>query len=224
VEEMNTLTKKDVVTENETKVSEPDAREKIFRAAEELFIERGHDGVSVNDIAEKAGVAKALVFYYFESKKNLFDNVLDVYYKSQAQALIGALTAGGTARQKVHAGMEAYLDFVELNPGYARLIQREICSRSQSLEKIAQYMEPLQRWGEVAFGALLPGGGAVAPRHFFVTLFGLAINYYTYAPALELLWKGDPLAKSALAERREHVRMVVDAMLDKFADASVLDG
>ena len=69
---MNTLTKKDVVTENETKVSEPDAREKIFRAAEELFIERGHDGVSVNDIAEKAGVAKALVFYYFESKKNLF--------------------------------------------------------------------------------------------------------------------------------------------------------
>ena len=44
------------------------ARERILKAAEELFIERGFDGVSVNDVAVRAGFAKGLVFYYFNNK------------------------------------------------------------------------------------------------------------------------------------------------------------
>lgn len=194
----------------------PGAQERILEAAVELFIEQGYDGVSINDVAVRANVAKGLVFYYYKNKENLFNIVLDRYYTAQAEALMAAVGSQGTTRERIHAGIDAYLDFVEKNPGYPRLIQREVCSSSRNLTKVIQYMSPLQRWGESVFGGLLPAEGPLSPQHFFVSIFGMAINYYTYMPVLEGLWVGDPTAAPALAERRTHLHAVIDALLDRF--------
>lgn len=48
-----------------------DARVRILDAAEELFAERGYDATSTAGIAERAGVAKGLLFYYFPRKSTL---------------------------------------------------------------------------------------------------------------------------------------------------------
>lgn len=47
-------------------------RTKILEAARRAFSEKGFNGVSVEEIAEMAGVNKAVVFYYFPSKADLF--------------------------------------------------------------------------------------------------------------------------------------------------------
>jgi len=192
------------------------ARERILKAAEELFIESGFDGVSVNDVAVRAGVAKGLVFYYFNNKKELFDSVLDMYYTAQAGALMGAFTSGGTVRERFHSGVDAYIDFIEKNPGWPRLIQREICSGAKNTEKIVQYMEPLSKWGVELLSGILPGEGPTKARHFFISFFGMVINYYTYAAVLGKLWDGDPMEADKLRERREHIHLLLDASLDKF--------
>jgi AcrR family transcriptional regulator len=194
-----------------------ETQERLLEAADELFITRGFDGVSVNDVAQHAGVAKALVFYYFKSKQELFDAVLDRYYQSQAQALMDAMGNGARdTRERIHAGIDAYLDFIEKNPGYSRLIQREICSSSRNLNKIMQYMAPLYQWGQSVFGGLLRADGPLSAKHFFMTIFGMAINYYTYAPVLGPLWGVDPMGKKALAERREHVHAMLETLLDAY--------
>lgn len=56
----------------ENTASKPDKRERILDAALSEFVERGYDGTSTALIAERAGVAKALVFHYFTSKEALF--------------------------------------------------------------------------------------------------------------------------------------------------------
>ena len=57
------------------KVDVDSSRQKIFRSAEQLFAERGFNGVSVRDIANDAGVNSALVGYYFGGKKGLLSEV-----------------------------------------------------------------------------------------------------------------------------------------------------
>ena len=52
------------------------SKEKILRAAEELFAEMGFDKTSTASIAKRAGVNSALIFYYFGSKENLLKNIL----------------------------------------------------------------------------------------------------------------------------------------------------
>jgi len=46
-------------------------RDKIIEAAVQVFAEKGYSGASIEEIAERAGVSKGLVFWYFKSKKNL---------------------------------------------------------------------------------------------------------------------------------------------------------
>ena len=53
--------------------SELEAKERIINAAVKLFAEKGFDGTTVSEIAEQAQVNKALIYYYFKSKADILD-------------------------------------------------------------------------------------------------------------------------------------------------------
>jgi len=55
----------------------PETKLKILKAAEKLFAEKGFDGSRVDDIAENAGVNKALIYYYFKSKRDVLDELFN---------------------------------------------------------------------------------------------------------------------------------------------------
>ena len=50
-------------------------REDILRAAEQVFAERGFKGTTVREVAQKAGIANSLIFYYFKNKTVLYEAV-----------------------------------------------------------------------------------------------------------------------------------------------------
>lgn len=52
-------------------LQDPDTRQKILKAAEELFSQKGFEGASIRDIAAQAGVNKSLVHYHFKSKSDV---------------------------------------------------------------------------------------------------------------------------------------------------------
>lgn len=70
-----------------------DARERILDAAENLFAHHGLDAVSVRDVARKAHVDTALVHYYFDTKRGLFDAVFERRAAILNKARIAAMTA-----------------------------------------------------------------------------------------------------------------------------------
>lgn len=55
----------------------PELRELLLASATRMFLERPYDEVRVDDIATAAGVAKGLVFYYFESKRGIYVAVVE---------------------------------------------------------------------------------------------------------------------------------------------------
>lgn len=58
-----------------------DSKQKILNAAEEIFGEKGFDGARVDEIARKAGVNKALIYYYFASKEKILEELIDINLK-----------------------------------------------------------------------------------------------------------------------------------------------
>jgi AcrR family transcriptional regulator len=192
----------------------------ILQAADELFGERGFDGVSIRDVTERAGVQKALVFYYFRNKEGLFRQVLGRYYEAHRQALEAAAEADQPLRERLHGVVDAYLDFIDQNRRYPRLVQREVASRDAHLQLIQQSLAPLFRWTVAALSEVAPEEGPLAARHFFLTFSGAVINTFTYGPALEPVWGSDPLSEAGVAERRAHLHWLVDTVLDRLASAS----
>lgn len=67
-----------------SKAVREEARERILRAAMELFAQKGYDGTRINEIAEMAEVNKALIYYYFDNKQAILDSLLTSVMKQLA--------------------------------------------------------------------------------------------------------------------------------------------
>lgn len=76
-------------THDKSRRKRGEVRQKILDAATELFSQKGYDGVSIRDIASKAGITIPNIYYYFKDKKGLYqatlqgsaDNVLEILKK-----------------------------------------------------------------------------------------------------------------------------------------------
>jgi len=191
-----------------------DTAAKIFEAADGLFAERGFAEVSVRDIAERAGVNKALIFYHFHTKEELFERILEGYYTAHAAALTAGGAATGPVRVRLHSLLDAYLDFMEENRRYAHLVLREIGRGSEAVAPIRRGLRLLYGQVQSLIGEVAPEGDALHPRQFFVSIAGLVNTYYLYAPVLSEMWDEDPLSVKNRRARREHLHWVTDALLD----------
>ena len=196
-----------------------DREQRILEAADALFGVAGYEATSMREVADKADVNKALVFYYFRSKERLFEQVLQRYYDSHKAALAAAMVGDDGLCNRLHRMVDAYLDFMGANVGYARLVQGQLAGDGAHLDVITRNMEMLQASIAQSLGGVAQQTGPLAARQFFVTFSGAVINYFTYAPALRGTWGGDPLAAAAIADRRDHLHWLVDAIVDRLGQA-----
>ena len=91
-----------------------DRRELILRAASELFLVRPYSEVSISDIAEAAGVARGLLHHYFDSKRDLY---LEVVRRASKPSRVPILQGSGgeTRPDSWTSGVDSLLDFVTEN-------------------------------------------------------------------------------------------------------------
>ena len=69
-----------------------DTKQKILRAATEIFLKKGHDGARMQEIADNAGINKALLHYYFRSKQKLFRTVFKIELQSMLASIFGLIS------------------------------------------------------------------------------------------------------------------------------------
>lgn len=88
-------------------------KEKILQIAEQLFAEKGYDGTSVDVIAKKTGVNKALIYYHFKNKEDILnllnERVMDELIK-QVEYSMSAHERG--EEKKKREGLSEILDFL----------------------------------------------------------------------------------------------------------------
>jgi AcrR family transcriptional regulator len=95
-------------------------RRRILCAAAELFEERGVDCVSMDDVAERAGVGKGTLYRRFGDKAGLALALLDEDDRRLQEGMIrgeAPLGPGAAPRERLHAFGEAYLDLLERHSG-----------------------------------------------------------------------------------------------------------
>jgi AcrR family transcriptional regulator len=187
----------------------------ILQAADELLAERGHDGVSMRDVAQRAGVNKALIFYYFGSRAQLFEKVLERYYENHAEALKAIGEGRGTPRERVHHALDAYLDFVEHNELFSRLVQQELARQDPQLPLIRENLLKLHEALYAALGHALPERGPMAARQLFMTIGCLVVHHGTFATSPLALASDDLHGDTGREERRAHVHWLADTIVDR---------
>jgi TetR/AcrR family transcriptional regulator len=100
-------------------------RESILEAAEEVFAEKGFAGSSMSGIAEKAGVAKSLIYHHFQSKEDLWREV--IHQRFSMAALIDKLNSviseqSTGSLMEIAAGPDGFFQFLRRHPRMVRMM------------------------------------------------------------------------------------------------------
>jgi AcrR family transcriptional regulator len=99
-------------------------REVLLGAALEAFAERGFHEVTLEEVAARAGVSKALIYEHFASKRDLTRALLDTYVHELLGRLADAIATAEPGEERMRTGVDAVLRFVEERPGAWRMLFR----------------------------------------------------------------------------------------------------
>jgi len=94
----------------------------IGAAAREEFAQRGFAGARVDQIARRAGVNKQLLFYYYHSKRGLFQAVLTQAASELESALAALALPGGDPLERLRLALEAQFEFLARHPQLVALL------------------------------------------------------------------------------------------------------
>jgi len=134
----------------------------IMEAAEELFAEKGFNGTSVRDIADKAGVNLAMISYYFGSKDKLLEAIFEYRGDTTKLILENLVSKSGlSSMAKMNLLIDHYLQKIESQQCFHRLMVREQSVKSsdaitqmimklkkQNLEVVKRLISEGQKKGE----------------------------------------------------------------------------
>lgn len=105
------------------------SRGAILDAAERLFAEQGYDATSLTQVGSAAGVSRGTPGYFFRSKAELYQAVLDRSFAEVRDAVregrARALASNESLEAILAGAVSDYFDFLAARPNFVRLIERE---------------------------------------------------------------------------------------------------
>ena len=95
------------------RMARPARRKQLLGAAQEVFVAQGYHAAAMDDIAERAGVSKPVLYQHFPGKHELYLALLDQHATGLVQRVREALESTTSNKQRVAASVAAYFDFVD---------------------------------------------------------------------------------------------------------------
>lgn len=186
---------------------------RLLDAAESVFAEHGFHAATTAAIAERAGVNKTLIHYYFRSKEGLYRAVME-RISSQHAVFLEDFALRDPA-EALSAATDRYVRMLAANPNYVRLCA--YCAL-EGTEVHADH-ELYERLSNAAIGALRRGMDAGVfrredPRHVLASVEGMCRFFFEHEESMRKQWGNDFERERIVAERCEHiVRLLLNGLL-----------
>ncbi|HNQ59042.1 MAG TPA: helix-turn-helix domain-containing protein [Bacteroidales bacterium] len=190
------------------------SREEILEAARKVFIENGYDGARMQEIADEAGVNKALIHYYFRSKEELFQEVfLEAFIKVVPSVMV-ILNSDEPLFKKIEQFVSKYLDTLNENPLIPGFILHELAHGRQHIDALIRGtgLNPQffinQIYREIDAGKIKN----CDPTQLIINILSLCIFPFVAQPILKGVFfrnREDDYARFMLERKSDVVRFII---------------
>ncbi len=188
---------------------------KILEAANTVFEKKGYDGTKMQEIADKAGINKALLHYYFRSKDKLFEMIFSMAFNKLVGELKFLFDEDIPMIEKVKIFIDRHTDFIAKNRYLPLFIVNEINRRPEIFVKLLSGIyekdDRLHRLlgqieKETKAGILKP----FDPRQVFLNMIALNIFPFAAKPLVAgLLKMSNEDFSRFIAERKKIVTEII---------------
>jgi TetR/AcrR family transcriptional regulator len=192
--------------------------EKIYEAARRIFVLKGMEGARMQEIADEAGMNKALLHYYFRSKENLFKAVFKDIFTKFFSKVKDTLFSDATTKEKMIFFIDNYVDMIHANPYVPQFIINEI-NRDPIMLKSLMFesgIEPKKILELFLQEVKLNNSSNFDPRHLVISLLGMLILPFAARPLLQMVYFNDDQAayNLFLQERKDVVKKMILKLIE----------
>lgn len=189
----------------------------ILDAAERLFAERGYEGASMGDLADRVGLRKASLFHHFPSKDVLYATVLQQLLDGLRSAITAAASSEGDFEERVMRLTDGLIGQLGAQPHAARLLVREAMDNGPVMrEHLAGTVDALLRVSCEFFQAGQRDGAfdsTLVPKQVCVSMMGIFVMPFAVNDVVERFVGKTPFDTEFVEERKAAIRAQVRAMI-----------
>jgi AcrR family transcriptional regulator len=119
----------------------PARRRQLLGAAREVFVAQGYHSAAMDEIAERAGVSKPVLYQHFPGKLELYIALLDESVAELVRIVRDALSSTTDNRERVPATFQAFFDFVSASDEAFRLVfESDLSNEPEVRERLNRTM------------------------------------------------------------------------------------
>lgn len=196
---------------------DPDAsRRRILDAATDVFAAQGLDGARVDEIAERAGINKRMLYHYFGNKDDLFSAVLDAVYETICTESAALDLDAGEPAEALGRLIDFVFDYYRTTPEAITLLNAENLHKARHLKKstrirainrpFEEMLQDLLSRG-VANGDFRPG---VNGSHLYISIVGLTYYFLSNGHSLSVFFDRDLYNPDEVTAWRTHIHDMVE--------------
>ncbi len=182
--------------------------EKIIIAARDIFREKGKDGARMQEIADHAGINKALLHYYFRSKDTLFDKVFQNEIREVFQQIMSTITDQADFQSFLKSFIKTYLRNIAPRRNVIRFVLWEADERKDLF--IRNLSEVFKEHGFSENPIIVRIRSAIEegeirpcdPVNLVLSILSMSIFPFIAAPVMERIFPGLNLTDHSFIDRR----------------------
>lgn len=189
-----------------TKRKDENTESQILEAAKKVFQRKGMDGSRMQEIADEAGINKAMLHYYYRSKQLLFEAVFSNAFQLLAPQLHIILNDDSSIENKIRSFTLDYISFVSKHPYLPNFIIQELNKNPDFLLKIKNNIgfPSVDKFKkqvnlEIEKGIIKPIKG----EQLFINILSLSIFPFLASPLLKAFVNVDDVAYQQIIEDRK---------------------
>lgn len=178
----------------------------ILNAAKTVFERKGMDGARMQEIADEAGINKALLHYYYRSKQLLFEAVFKSAFALLAPQMNKILNDDSPLFDKIRRFSYQYITFISKHPYLPNFIIQELNKNPQFAQQfVGQEQFPNintfkhQVEQEIKNGTIKP----IDAEQLFINILSLNVFPFLAAPLIKVFLKYDAFTYQNMIEHRK---------------------
>jgi AcrR family transcriptional regulator len=194
--------------------------EKILEAAKDVFLMKGMDGARMQEIADRAGINKALLHYYFRTKERLFESIFSEIIKIAFPKITRIIQSDSGIVTKIEQFVDAYIEILLKHPFIPGFIMKELSRDPSSLFKLVVKfgLNPQIVLDQIQLAMDKGEIVQMNPRHLAINVVSMCVFPFAAKPILSfILFKDNPVGLEAFYNERAEIikKFVIDAIVIK---------
>jgi AcrR family transcriptional regulator len=192
-----------------------DTKEKIKKAARKLFKEKGFSATTMRDIAAEASVNSALTNYHFQTKENLFSEIMKdiiITFRTGLEEILNDEKT--TINEKIRKIVDNYMDMLEEEPLLPLFMFSEIQKSSLFITEI---LKPHELFINTNFESQIKEKGLSDENlaHLFINILALIVGPFVGQSILSQIYTNEPNQwRQILQSRREMIPIWIEKMFN----------